>query len=144
MKLSRATIALYVGLVFACGGVLGFFSNRLYYATRVDDTKKAPPTEEEVRKYVINLYTTRLHLTADQVQQMNLILDESKAQINAIHGRMDPEIEAVRQNQITRMNLMLTPEQQPEYEKLRQERLERQKQQQQRRNGGIRPGGPGL
>lgn len=143
MKLSRATIALYVGLVFACGGVLGFFSNRLYTATRVD-TKKAPPTEEEVRKYVVNLYTNRLHLTPDQVQQMNLILDESKAQVNAIHGRMDPEIEAVRQNQITRMNLMLTPEQQPEYEKLRQERLERQKQQQQRRNGGIRPGGPGL
>ena len=28
MKLSRTTIALYVGLVFACGGVVGFFANR--------------------------------------------------------------------------------------------------------------------
>lgn len=140
MKLSRATIALYVGLVFACGGVLGFFANRLYSASTAD-AQKNPPTPEQVRKYVINLYTTRLHLTTDQVQQMNLILDESGALIKAVHARMDPEIEAVRQNQITRMNLMLTPEQQPEYEKLRQERLQLQKQK--NRNSG-RPGGPGL
>ena len=47
MKLSRATIALYVGLVFVSGAVLGFFGNRLYTASTVSASKsgstKAPP-----------------------------------------------------------------------------------------------------
>jgi hypothetical protein len=149
MKLSRTTIALYVGLVFLCGGVLGFFANRLYTATTVaasinfkGGTTKNPPTPEEFRKWLIGQYQTRLHLTEDQILKVNLILDESQAQVNAIYAKRDPELDAVRQNQITRMNLMLSPEQQAEYEKMRQERAQRQKQQQQRRGG--RPGGPGL
>ncbi len=94
MKLSRATIALYVGLVFASGVVLGFFSNRLYSATTVSASKtgSGKPTAEEFRKWVNSYYPKRLQLTGDQVQQMNLILDESQAQVNAIHARMDPEI----------------------------------------------------
>jgi hypothetical protein len=137
--LSRATIALYVGLVFVSGAVLGFFSNRLYSATTVSASKTAKPAPEDFRKWVNSYYPERLKLNTDQVQQMNLILDESQAQVNAIHVRMDPEIQAVHANQITRMNLMLTPEQQTEYEKMRKEFREKQ---QQRRPG--RPGGPGF
>ncbi len=147
MKLSRTTIALYLGLVFACGGVVGFFANRLYTATTVTanvNSGKNPPTPEEFRKWLVGQYQTRLKLTDDQVQKLNIILDESQAQVNAIHGQMDPQLDAVRQNQITRMNLMLMPEQQTEYEKMRQERLERQKQQKQRRGGGRSNGGPGF
>ena len=143
MKLSRATIALYVGLVFVCGGVLGFFANRLYTASVVAANVKEgknPPTPEEMRKWLIGQYQTRLHLSDDQLQKLNVILDESQAQINAIYAKRAPELDAVRQNQITRMNLMLTTEQQTEYEKMRQERAERQKQL--RRAG--RPGGPGF
>jgi hypothetical protein len=143
MKLSRATIALYVGLVFACGGVVGFFANRLYTASTVTaNAKKNPPTPEEVRRYVVGQLQKRLSLTDDQMQKLNLILDESQAQVMAIHGQMDPQLDAVRQNQVTRMKLMLTPEQQVEYDKWRDERRERQKQDQQRR--GPRPGGPGF
>ena len=141
MKLSRATIALYVGLVFASGVVLGFFSNRLYSATTVSASKtgSGKPTAEEFRKWVNSYYPKRLQLTGDQVQQMNLILDESQAQVNAIHARVEPEIQAVHANQITRMNLMLTPTQQTEYDKMRKELREKQ---QQRRAG--RSGGPGF
>jgi hypothetical protein len=139
MKLSRATIALYVGLVFASGAVLGFFSNRLYSATTVSASKAARPAPEDFRKWVNSYYPEHLKLTTEQVQQMNVILDESQAQVNAIHARMDPEIQAVQANQITRMNLMLTPGQKTEYEKIRKDLREKQ---QQRRSG--RPGGPGF
>jgi hypothetical protein len=146
MKLSRATIALYVGLVFVCGGVVGFFANRLYTATTVTaknaDTK-AKMSPEEFRKYLVGVFRTRLKLSDDQVQQFNIILDETQAQVNAIHAQEDPQIDAVRASQITRMKLMLNPEQQTEYDKMLQERRERQKQQDQQR-GGRRPGGPGL
>jgi hypothetical protein len=147
MKLSRATIALYVGLVFACGGVVGFFANRLYasgyrfIAPTTASAAKNPPTPEEFRKWLVGQYQTRLHLNDDQMQKLNIILDESQAQVIAIHGQMDPQLDAVRQNQITRMKLMLNADQQAEYDKWRQERADKQKQQ--RRNG--RPnGGPGL
>jgi hypothetical protein len=154
MKLSRATIVFYVGLVFVSGAVLGFFSNRLYSASTVNASKtefggavssgKNPPTTpEEFRKWLTGYYQKRLELNADQVQKMNLILDESQAQVKAVHARMDPELDAVRANQITRMNLMLTPAQQTEYEKMRKERQEKEKEKQnQRRNG--RSGGPGF
>jgi hypothetical protein len=156
MKLSRATIALYVGLVFVCGGVLGFFSNRLYSATTVSASKtggvgggsgtgtaKAAPTPEEFRKWLTGYYQKRLGLTDEQVQKMNLILDESQAQVKAIHAQMDPQLDAVRANQVTRMSLMLTPTQQTEYEKMRKEREEKEKEKQNQRRGG-RSGGPGL
>jgi hypothetical protein len=153
MKLSRTTIALYVGLVFLCGGVLGFFSNRLYSATTVSASKtggsgiasntKAPPTPEEFRKWLTGYYQKRLGLTDEQVQKMNLILDESQAQVKAIHAQMDPQLDAVRANQVTRMSLMLNPTQQTEYEKMRKERQEKEKEKQGQRRG-PRAGGPGL
>src|SRR5580704_13151482 len=101
MKLSRATIALYVLLVFLCGGVLGFFANRLYTAATVNanvKNGKNPPTPEEVRKYIVGQLQTRLKLNDDQMQKLNIILDESQAQVMAIHGQMDPQLDAVRQN----------------------------------------------
>ena len=147
MKLSRATIALYVGLVFLCGGVVGFFANRLYTAATVNANAKnvTAKSPQEARKSLVGMFQTRLKLTDDQVQKLNLILDESQAQVTAIHSQMDPQIDAVRQNQITRMKLMLTPEQQPEYEKMLQELRDRQqRQKQERRNGGRPGGGPGF
>jgi|SRR5579863_7353803 len=148
MKLSRATIVLYVGLVFVSGAVLGFFANRLYSASTVSARQTAaatknPPTPEEFRKWLTGYYQKRLDLTTDQVQKMNLILDESQAQVKAVHAQMDPQLDAVHANQITRMNLMLTPTQQAEYEKMRIERQQKEKEKQnQRRN--ARSGGPGF
>lgn len=147
MKLSRATIALYVLLVFACGGVVGFFANRLYTAATVNANAKNPALKgpQDPRKSLVGMFQTRLKLSDDQVQKLNLILDESQAQVTAIHNQMDPQIDAVRQNQITRMKLMLTPEQEPEYEKMLQELRDRQqRQKQERRNGGRPGGGPGF
>lgn len=140
MKLSRATIALYVGLVFGCGAVVGFFANRLYTATTVDATNKGPAN----RKQLVDLFQKRLTLNDDQIQQLNIILDETQAQLNAIHQQEDPQIDAVRQNQITRMKLMLHQDQQPEYDKMLQELRDRQKEQKQQRRNGGRPGGPGF
>jgi hypothetical protein len=144
MKLSRATIALYLGLVFACGGVVGFFANRLYTATTVAATGKGATAKSpvEYRKQLMDMFQARLKLAPEQMQELGIILDETQAQLNAIHAQEDPQIDAVRQSQITRMKLMLHPDQESEYDKMLQELRERQKQQ--RRPGGGRPGGPGF
>ncbi len=140
MKLSRAAIALYVGLIFASGAVLGVFGQRLYNATIVS-AKATRPNPEDVRKRNVDEARERVHLTDDQVQKLNLILDETSARMNELHEKGKPERLAIYQNQIDRVNAILTPDQQVLYEQMRKERQEKQKDWQKR--GGGRPG-PGL
>lgn len=140
MKLSRSALVLYVGLIFASGAVLGVSGTRLYNASTVSaKAVKTPPTPDEFRKMVIAEYQRRLQLTETQLQKLNLILDETQARFNEIHAKTVPEQQAVHKAQIDRINQMLTPTQQTEYEQMRKER------QQQRQQRGAHPGGgPGF
>ena len=140
MKLSRSALVLYVGLIFASGAVLGVFGNRLYNASTVSAKAiKAPPSPDEFRKMVIAEYERRLQLTDVQLGKLNLILDETQAQVKEIHAKSDPALKAVHDHQVERMNQILTPVQQTEYGKMREERQERQKQ-----RIGHTGGGPGF
>lgn len=140
MKLTRSAIILYVGLIFASGAVLGVFGNRLYNASTASAKEiKTPPSPDEFRKRVVAEYQRRLQLTDAQVQKVNLILDETQAQFNEIHSKTVPELQAVHQGQIDRINKMLTPAQQTEYETMRKERQE-----QRQKRGGRPGGGPGF
>jgi hypothetical protein len=138
MKLSRSAIALYVGLIFASGAVLGVFGNRLYNASTV--SAKAPASPDEFRKMVVAEYKRRLQLSEDQVLKVNLILDETQAQVKEIHAKTDPALKAVHDNQIEHMTEILTPAQRTEYETMRKERQE----QRQKQRGGRPGGGPGF
>ena len=141
MKLSRSAIVLYVGLIFASGAVLGVFGTRLYNASTVSAKAiKAPPSPDEFRKMVIAEYQRRLLLTDIQLEKLNLILDETQAQVKEIHAKTDPALKAVHDHQIESMNRMLTPVQQTEYEKMRKDRQE----QRQKQRGGHGGGGPGF
>src|ERR1700722_9781228 len=123
MKLSRPTILLYMGLVFASGAVLGVFGNRLYNASTVSaKMTKAPPSPDEFRKMVVTEYQRRLQLSDDQLQKLNLILDETQARVKEIHTKTDPALKAVHDNQVERMTEMLTPAQRVEYDNMRKER----------------------
>jgi Spy/CpxP family protein refolding chaperone len=134
MKFSRATIALYVALVFASGVVLGAFGNRLYMASTVN----AHPTPEEVRKKVTAEYQQRLKLTDDQLAKLNMIMDETRARIDETRQKMHPAYQKIREEQQEKFRSMLTPDQQKEYEKILKEREDRMKQ------NGRGPGGPGI
>jgi hypothetical protein len=135
VKLSRLTIALYVGLVFACGGVLGWFGHSLYFVTTV---KSGNPRPEDVRKNAMTELQTRLKLSQDQVSKINSIMDETRAKFHEVRERYHPEMDAIQKNQRDAVRAILSPEQLTEYEKLLKERDERQKQ-----DKGRGPG-PGL
>lgn len=148
MKLSRAAIALYVGLVFASGGVLGWFGQKLYHESAVAP-KQVKNDPKEFRKRLIDEYQRRLSLTPDQVTKIGIILDDTLAQFNVVNQREKqevrekdiPEFQRIRQGQVEKIREMLTPEQRVEYEKMRTER-EQQRQQKKESGGGGR--GPGL
>jgi|SRR5579862_1974438 len=127
MKLSRAAIALYVGLVFISGLVLGAFAERLYTASSV--VAKQRPNPEELRKRIIAEYQTRLKLTPEQVAQVNSIMDETRTRMEETRRSMRPAYQRIHEEQVAKIRGILSADQQAEYDKLRKEREEqRQKQ----------------
>jgi len=137
MNFSRKSIALYVGLVFISGGVLGVFGDSLYNVTTVvSKGKNAKLSPEEYRPRYIAFMQKRLGLTEPQVLKLGLIFDETRARMNEIHERAIPEQQEIQKAQTEKIRELLTPSQQSEYEVLLKERREKMK------KGGPR-GGPG-
>lgn len=138
MNFSRKTIALYVGLVFVSGAVLGVFGDRLYTVTTVASKgKNAPkPSPEEFRRGYLGFMQKRLSLTEPQVNQLGLILDETRARMNEVHDRTIPEQQEIQKSQSEKIRALLSPAQQSEYDVVVKERRERMK-----KNGSR--GGPG-
>jgi hypothetical protein len=138
VKLSRLTIALYVGLIFASGVVLGVFGHSLYAVTSVKSNQFQRPRPEEVRKKTLAEMQGRMKLTDEQVSKINSIYDDTRARVNEVHEKYRPQMDAITKDQREKVRSILSPEQVSEYEKMLKERDERQKQ-----NGGRGPG-PGI
>jgi Spy/CpxP family protein refolding chaperone len=136
MNFSRKSIALYVGLVFVSGAVLGVFGDRLYTVTTVTKAKNAKPSPEEFRRGYLGFMQKRLGLTEPQITQLGVILDETRARMNEVHERTVPEQQEIQKAQTEKIRALLTPAQQSEYEVMLKERREKMK------KGGPR-GGPG-
>src|SRR5579863_280410 len=132
MTLSRWKIALYVGLVFVSGAVLGAFSHRLYTVSGV--SANAPRNPEEFRKRYMEEMKSRLKLTADQVTKLSVILDETRARVRSTRESIEPEIRKIRDEQQEKVHQILSADQRPEYDKMRQER-----EAEIQRNGGRPP-----
>jgi len=133
VKLSRLTIALYVGLIFASGVVLGVFGHSLYAVTTV---RSNPP--EDLRKKTLAEMQKRMQLSNDQVSKINSIMDETRVRFHEVRERYRPEMDALQKDQRDKVRSVLSPAQLTEYEKMLKEREEHQKQ-----NGG-RGQGPGI
>jgi Spy/CpxP family protein refolding chaperone len=129
VKLSRLTIALYVGLIFACGVVLGVFGHSLYAVTIVKSSQPTHrPTPEEVRKKTLAEMQARMKLTDEQVSKINSIYDETRARVNEVHEKYKPQMDAITKDQRDKVRTILSPDQVGEYEKMLKERDEREKQ----------------
>jgi Spy/CpxP family protein refolding chaperone len=133
MKLSQPKIALYVGLVFASGALLGAFGHRLYSVASANVRPATSPEPGSWRARYIAETQRRCNLTDEQLTKLIQILDETRSRMDAVNARIEPEIRAIRKRtepeqrnivneQIDKIRAMLTPEQRIEYEKFRQER----------------------
>jgi Spy/CpxP family protein refolding chaperone len=136
VKLSRLTIALYVGLIFASGVVLGVFGHSLYAVTTV--VSKNTPKPEELRKKRLAEMQSRMKLSDEQFAKINSIYDETRAKFHEVRERYRPELDSLESAQRDKVRAVLTPEQRDEYEKMLKEREAHEKQ-----NGGRGPG-PGI
>ena len=125
MPRSSATIALYLSLVFASGVAVGAFGFKV--VAKNPETSKTKP-EERRRQYVQEM-TDRLQLQPEQLQKLTAILDDTHSRFLATRERQDAEIKALKEAHSAKVRAMLTPQQLPEYNKLRAEREQRAKMQ---------------
>ena len=126
MKLSRWTIALYVGLVFASGVVVGAYGHRF---TDVLGVSAKAPSPEEFRKRFNAEMKTRLELTGEQITRLDAILEQTREEFRATRDGLEPALQKIRDEQHQRILEILEPGQRVEYEKMRQEREARIRQQ---------------
>ena len=123
MTRPSAPVGVYLTLVFVSGLLVGAFGMRLYIVKSVSARAAIPrPTADEFRRHLISEMQSRFRLRADQVTGVNQILDETRARFHDIHKKIGPEIKALRKEQNDRIRALLTPEQQPEYDRWRAER----------------------
>ncbi len=122
MKFTRWTIALYMGVVFLSGAVLGGLGYRLYSESSVSANAQRNP--EEFRRRYMDEMRSRLKLSDDQASKLSAILDETRMRFRATRDTIEPEMQRIREEQQEKVHTILRPEQIPEYEKMRKERDE--------------------
>lgn len=126
MKKTNLTVLFYLVLVFVSGILVGAFGQRLYSARSVNANPN--PRPDEWRQHYLEEMRRRLHVDDNQVAQVNSILDKTRERFDAVRKRMQPEMDAIHQDQIDQITALLNATQRAEYAKMLEERrLERQR-----------------
>jgi uncharacterized membrane protein len=121
MKLTRWTVALYMGLVFLCGGVAGAFAFRLYTVSAVSaNVSRRNP--EAFRKRFLAELKVRLNLSEDQMSKMGVIMEETGRRFREARSTIEPDIKKIREEQRQQISEILNPEQRQEWVKIVEER----------------------
>ncbi len=116
--------ALYLGLVFAAGLVLGGAAHR-FHAVQTGDARVAAPVRKsstEYRRELIAGLRTELSLSPEQVEDVNEIYDEIGKQYHAVRKTIDPEVKALRAQRAERIIALLDDEQKVKYQEILDER----------------------
>lgn len=120
MKRTQWAATIFAILLFCLGVAAGVLGDRYYHATTV-----SAKTAEDWREHYIREMRSKLGLTESQVDQLETILDETKAQYKAVRDSYRPAMLKIKNEQISRVKSILTPSQVPGYEKLVAEREQR-------------------
>ena len=135
MKPTRWTVALYMALVFACGGVVGAFGYRLYTVSGVS-ANVGPRNPEEFRKRFMADLKSGLQLNDDQAAKLGVIMDETRMRVRAARMTIEPELQKIRDDQKQKISELLSPSQQVEWQKILDER---QRKRESKKNRPPRP-----
>jgi hypothetical protein len=120
MKRWNLPIAVYLLLVFVSGGVVGALGYRMYSPPTA---RSEPHVSPEVwRRQYLDELRTRVNVTPEQIQKVNVIMDETDASFNQMHERHHQDVEKIKEDYRAKLRAILTPDQLPKYEQFRTER----------------------
>jgi hypothetical protein len=129
MKKSSLTVTLSLLAVFISGAVVGAIGHRLYMVNSVEAEVRPAvrlSPEDFRRKYVEEL-RTRLTLDETQMLKLNAILDLTRDRFHQMRERSKPEADQIKEDQRNQIRAMLNAQQVVEYEKVLQERANKNK-----------------
>jgi len=95
MRPTRWSVALYMALVFVCGGVAGAFAYRLYTVSGVSANVGQRNPEEFRKRFMADL-KARLQLNDDQAAKLGVIMDETRARVRTTRDTIEPELRKIR------------------------------------------------
>jgi len=116
--LSKWKLALYLAAIFLAGGVSGWV-----VATKMAKEKafKAPQPKEIALSFRDRM-NAKLNLTPEQGREIDVILDRSSAEIQALHGENTKRIKQDISARNAQINALLMPDQQVLFEEIEKER----------------------
>jgi len=134
MTRKNLPIAVYLLLVFGSGAVVGALGYRTYNPpTARSGSLNQPPQPGEWRRQYIEESKVRLDLSADQVEKLTVILDQTDSRFRDARQHENEAIRQIKEDHMARVRGILTAEQLPKYEQLHAEREAKAKQQDQNR-----------
>jgi len=122
MKRWTLPIALYLFVVFVSGSVLDALGYRLYNPPTTKSNAAPKLSPEEWRRQNKEEMRLKLNLAPDQVQKLNTVYDETHSRFEAAHNTHNQVVKQIREEHVSKIRALLTPEQLPKYEQLRAER----------------------
>lgn len=121
---SKKTVAIYLGLVFAAGSILGAAAHR-FYAVQSADARVAATTRrtsEEYRRELMVCLRTELKLTPEQVIEVDRIYDDIGERYKEVRKTIDPEVKALRVERTERIMSVLDDQQKVKYQQILDDR----------------------
>ena len=76
---------------------------------------------EKFQQHMMQQFTSRLNLDADQQQKISDILNQTRAKMDALRQETHPKFEQIREAAKEQIRVLLTPEQQQKFEAMNAE-----------------------
>ena len=111
MRRAQVTAILLATLLFAAGAFVGVLGDRYY-------TKRSAPfhgSDDGNRQHYLTEMRTKLHLTPDQVQKLEAVMDITRSEFKAAHNA---DMIKIKKEHVQRVQAILTPAQLPLYKQL--------------------------
>lgn len=118
--------AILVLVVFLLGVLVGGVGNHVWGERVFSEHGRSRTSSYRPKTEVIAEFTRELDLTPDQQKQLGVIVDDTRAQLNALYAPLHAEHEKIRQDSRSKTRAMLTPEQQVKFDAFMQ-RLDEQR-----------------
>ncbi len=128
MNSNRMKAAFLALLLFGLGIAVGALGHRYYAATLVNNTS----TAQDFRQKYVSEMKTSLKLNQHQVDELQVILDDTKTKVKAMRESHHDEMVKIKDDQLEKVKSILSPEQAKKYEAIVAEREQHAKEQEER------------
>jgi hypothetical protein len=119
---TKVSAAVTLLLVFASGILVGAVSNRLYMVRTASANAPAPRTMAQYRKQFFEEMRVKVGATDAQIARMDVVLDDAKKKLDALHAEHKPMREKIDHDRIEGIRAVLDDKQRAAYDQWREER----------------------